>query len=213
MRATIESERSGHGSTRQVAAREDLELVERVARRDRAAFEKLFVRYHLRLGRFLGRLTDRRELVDEIINDTLYTVWCKAAEFRGDSHASTWIFGIAYRRALKALHRSARQDPPGAMVSTDQAEPELLAENDVSMYEQRDWIERALAQLPLAQRVVIELAYFTGHSCDEIAAIVDCPVATVKTRMFSARTRLRASLPSLALPVRETRQANQEPRA
>lgn len=199
---------AGGGATN--SALEDLEAMRRIARRDRAAFEKLFIRYHLRLGRFLSRLTDRRELIDEIINDTMYTVWCKAAEFREDSRASTWIFGIAYRRALKALRSSERAMPPGRACPVDQVEAELSTEGDSIQRERRDWIEHALAALPLAQRMVVELAYFAGHSCEEIAVIVDCPVNTVKTRMFTARERLRTSLTSLALPVRESRARREE---
>jgi RNA polymerase sigma-70 factor (ECF subfamily) len=200
--------REAHGQA--TTALEDLEAVRRIAQRDRSAFEKLFVRYHLRLGRFLTRLTDRRELIDEIINDTMYTVWCKAGEFRGDSRASTWIFGIAYRRALKALHRLDRAEPPGRACSLEHVESELLTDSEPAHREQRDWIERALAGLPLAQRMVMELAYFSGHSCEEIAEIVGCPVSTVKTRMFTARERLRVSLTSLALPVREARVEREE---
>jgi len=187
-----------------VDSRDDSELLARVARGDRAAFEKLYVRYHLRIGRFLYRFTASRELIDEIVNDTMFTVWRKAAGFRGESRASTWILGIAYRRALRALRSASRAAPPGPTVAAESIDAEIAGENPASEQEQREWIERGLAELPLAQRVVIELAYFLGLSCEEIAAIVECPVNTVKTRMFNARARLRPVLTRLSGAERET---------
>jgi RNA polymerase sigma-70 factor (ECF subfamily) len=62
----------------------------------------------------------------------------------------------------------------------------------------REWIDLALAHLPTEQRLTIELAYVLGHSCEEIAAIANCPVNTVKTRLFHARRKLRDLLPRLA---------------
>ena len=64
--------------------------------------------------------------------------------------------------------------------------------------ENREWLGLALAELPLEQRMVMEFSYLMGHSCEEIAQIMQCPVNTVKTRMFHAREKLRRSLPRLA---------------
>ena len=69
--------------------------------------------------------------------------------------------------------------------------------------EQRQLLDRALAALPLEQRLALELTCYLGHSCDEVAAITDCPVNTVKTRVFHARRKLQQLLPTLAgLPPR-----------
>ncbi|HSE13344.1 MAG TPA: RNA polymerase sigma factor, partial [Rudaea sp.] len=62
----------------------------------------------------------------------------------------------------------------------------------------KDLLDRALATLPPEQRLVVELTYCLGHSCEEIATITDCPVNTVKTRMFHARRKLRELLPGLS---------------
>jgi RNA polymerase sigma-70 factor (ECF subfamily) len=177
---------------------DDRELLARVARGDRTAFTTLYAQYHPRLARFLQRLTSNSELISEIVNDTLFTVWCKAADFRGDSQVSTWILGVAYRRALLALRAAHRATPPGTSVPVEMVETELSGENQLAACEQREWIDRGLARLPLPQRIVIELAYFVGLSCEEIAVIVDSPVNTVKTRMFKARRRLRPMLEQLA---------------
>jgi RNA polymerase sigma-70 factor (ECF subfamily) len=169
----------------------ELDLLRQVVLRDRTAFKDLYLIYHRRLARFLMRMTSRHDLIEEVINDTMWTVWEKAADFRGESLVSTWIVGITYRRALKALRR------PGSvqLVHSEevQAAPDLhLAD------ENRQWLDRALSELPIEQRMVLEFSYLLGHSCEEIAAIMQCPVNTVKTRMFHAREKLRRSLPRLA---------------
>jgi RNA polymerase sigma-70 factor, ECF subfamily len=175
-------------------AREN-ELMARVARHDRRAFEELYNLYHRRLARFLTRLTHRYELAEEIINDTFWVVWRRAHEFRGDSQPSTWIMGIAYRKARNAFRAAARSrarerldgplDPPAA------DEPMRAAEL-------RDWLGHALARLPVEQRMAVELCYELGFSCEEIASIMGCPVNTVKTRLFHARAKLQRLLPELS---------------
>ncbi len=179
-------ERAGHDDTR------DQLLVRRIAQRDRQALEELYHLYHRRLARFLTRVTTRYELAEEIINDTLWVVWQGAAEFRGASQVSTWIVGIAYRRALATMrHVSVR---PFLASDFD----ESATEDPATGVELRQLLDRALATLPTEQRLVLELTYFLGHSCEEIAAITDAPVNTVKTRMFHARRKLRELLPSLS---------------
>ena len=89
----------------------ELELLRQVAAGDRTAFKELYLIYHRRLARFLMRMTSRHDLIEEVINDTLWTVWLKAGDFRGDSLVSTWIVGITYRRALKALRRHGAPRP------------------------------------------------------------------------------------------------------
>jgi RNA polymerase sigma-70 factor (ECF subfamily) len=168
----------------------ELQLLRQVVLRDRTAFKELYLVYHRRLARFLMRMTSHHELIEEVINDTMWTVWQKAADFRGASRVSTWIVGIAYRRALKALRQTTARSGTG--------EEGIAAVDSRSLDEERQWIECALAELPIEQRSVLELSYLLGHSCEEIAEIMQCPVNTVKTRMFHAREKLRRSLPRLA---------------
>lgn len=176
----------------------DLALLQRIAAHDRAALEELYLHYHRRLARFLSRLTHRYELAEEIINDTLWIVWRKAGGFRGASRVSTWIVGIAHRRALATLrHASVRP----AVIADDAP---LEAADPAGEVELRQLLDRALAQLPLPQRIAFELTCL-GHSCDEIAAITDCGANTVKTRVFHARRKLRELLPALGEPPHEPR--------
>lgn len=181
--------RNGAGPAR------ESELIARVARQDRRAFEELYNLYHRRLARFLARLTHRYDLAEEIINDTLWVVWRRARDFRGDSQPSTWIMGIAYRKARNAFRSAARTrarerlEGPVALPAAD--EPVRVAEL-------RDWLGHALGRLPIEQRMAVELCYELGYSCEEIALIMGCPVNTVKTRLFHARAKLQKLLPELS---------------
>lgn len=172
-------------------------LLNRMAAGDRAALAELYRPYHRRLARFLSRLTRRADVIDEVINDCFWIVWQKAGTFRGDSRVSTWIMGIAYRCALKALRQHGEDD------ATDMAWPDALEAFDHGTdpnaeHELRDWLAKAMRRLPSEQRAVLELAYGGGHSLEEIAAIMQCPLGTVKARMFHARVKLRNLLPDLA---------------
>jgi RNA polymerase sigma-70 factor (ECF subfamily) len=169
----------------------DGELLDRIAHRDSRALEALYLRFHRRLSRFLWRITPRYENVEEIVNDTFMVVWRRAADFRGSSAVSTWIIGIAYRLALKSLRRPAGS---GGVIDAEAAE---LSVEPTRVSETEDWVARGLSELPFEQRLTVELVYHMGHSLQEIADIMSCPVGTVKARMFHAREKLRRSLPSL----------------
>jgi len=176
----------------------ELALINAIARGDRKAFEKLYTSYHGLLTRFLVRTTSRRDLVEDVVNETMWAVWRGATRFRGDSKPRSWIIAIAYRSLMKALRdRSAQYRNASATgIDPDFDElPEPICET--ANTEMRDWVKHGLALLPDEQRMTLELAYFLGQSCEEIAAIMDCPVGTVKARMFHARVRLRNTLPVL----------------
>jgi RNA polymerase sigma-70 factor, ECF subfamily len=177
--------------------RPERELLERIDARDREAMRELYLLYYPRLARFLRRMTRRHDLVDEIVNDTLFVVWEKAGDFRGDSRVSTWIMGIAYRRGLSLLRAEYRAREHMLLPTThDQHLRNPVAEqSDVA-----ELLERALESLSPDHRAVLELTYYLGHSCGETAAIMDCPINTVKTRMFHARNRLRPLVRILAAP-------------
>jgi len=188
------------------AARE-VELLARVAEGDRRALEELYNLYHRRMMRFLMRVTRHYEIAEEVINDTFWVVWRNARSFRGASQPSTWIFGIAYRKARNAVRSCARLTQ-----KTLQLESLLPAsEEPGSSEELRDWLARALAQLPLHQRLAVELCYELGCSCEEIATITGCPVNTVKTRLFHARAKLQKLLPLLASPAAAPGRPPEEP--
>jgi RNA polymerase sigma-70 factor (ECF subfamily) len=166
-------------------------LLAAIAAGDRRALEELYLSYHRRLARFLSRFTSRYENIEEIINDTFMVVWQNAKEFRNASQVSTWIIGIAYRTALKSFRRQKNH-----AVASLEDYPEQTVDPTVAA-EVNDWLKHGLNRLPIEQRLTLELAYHMGHSLEEIAAITDCPVGTVKARMFHAREKLRQYLPTL----------------
>jgi len=176
-------------------------LVERIVQRDLAAFEQLYRDYYRRLFGFVFRLTRRAELVEEIVQDTLLVVWRDAHRFDARSRFSSWILGIAYRRALKTMSGETRRRARESAWAGERArrvesppEPERLS----AARESADALWRALGELTPEQRTVVELTFLEGCSYPEIAQLIDCPVNTVKTRMFHARRRLRQLLPEIA---------------
>jgi RNA polymerase sigma-70 factor (ECF subfamily) len=167
----------------------ELLLLEKIRRGDRGAFEALYRAYHPRLTRFLLRLVRRPQLVEEALNDTLMVVWQRPDSFHGGSKLSTWIFAIAYRKAMKALGRfdDPREDPDGFERADEGPGPE---DNSAGVL-RRDLLARAMDELSPAHRAVVDLTYYHELDYNEIARILDCPVGTVKTRMFHARRQLR----------------------
>lgn len=168
-------------------------LLERVKMHDVDAFERLYRIYQPRLARFLINLLMRPQLVEEVLDDTMMVVWQTAGSFRGTSKLSTWVFAIAYRKALKARARwpdPVEDEERDTRVSNDPGPDAELERSRI-----RDALNGAMAKLSAEQRAVVDLTYFHGLSYREIADIVSCPVDTVKTRMFHARRRLKQALP------------------
>src|ERR1700756_6068586 len=134
----------------------EVELIARIAQGDRKAFEELYGLYHRRLARFLTRLTKRYDVAEEVINDTFYIVWRKAGDFRGESQPSTWILGIAYRKARNAFRSAAR-----ARARENLSPPSfpLTTEEPARAEELRDWLTHALNELPVEQRLAGVVGY------------------------------------------------------
>lgn len=200
MRGPNQTETQGSSTTAEpgyrsgASAAREYELIAKIAKGDRRAFEELYNLYHRRLARFLTRLTRRYDVAEEVINDTFWIVWKKAGDFRGDSQPSTWILGIAYRRARNAFRTSARA---GSAENLDALLEPPTSDEPMRTEELRDWLVQALVQLPVEQRLAVELCYELGYSCEEISGIMGCPVNTVKTRLFHARAKLQKLLPVL----------------
>lgn len=172
-------------------AADELALLDLVRRRDRRAFAELYRLYQPRLYGYLRRILVNAAIVEDVLDEVMFVVWKNARQFRGQSAVSSWIFGIAYRKALTAIRKEARYQAPLDR-STDVGTVAAGTSQDSAL------IRAALRQLSADHRQVVELTYFCGFSYQEIATIADCPVNTVKTRMFHARRRLKYLLPILA---------------
>jgi len=171
---------------------DEAKLLSRVAAGDMRAFESLYRCYYRRLTRFLEQVTRRRHVVDDVLDDTMMVVWLKAGSFNGSSRVSTWIFAIAYNKAMKALRQLG--EPVHALPDNDAPGWTESPESELMKRQATLGVERLLARLSPEQRAVIELTYYYGYAYREIADIVGCPVDTVKTRMFHARRKLRVML-------------------
>ncbi len=172
---------------------EEAELLREVVAGDRNALAALYRQYHTPLFRFAFRLTNSYGTAEELVNDVMLAVWKNASQFRHGSKVSTWVFGIAYRQCMSRLRRKRVTIVPD--VKIDQ-----IADQSRDGIEDSQWIERGLEELPDEQRVSMMLVFYLGCSYGEVAEITGCKEATVKTRMFHARRKLRSSLPSLAEP-------------
>ena len=171
---------------------EERELLDRVGVKDVQAFEELYRIYQPRLARFLNSLVQRPQLMEEVLDDTMMAVWHTAGSFRGASKPSTWIFAIAYRKALKA--RARWPDPAEEPVIDDRVSEEPAPDDGLHQRHLHDALVEAMRHLSADHRAVVDLTYFHGLGYREIAEIMGCPVDTVKTRMFHARRRLRDAL-------------------
>jgi RNA polymerase sigma-70 factor (ECF subfamily) len=178
--------------TRGAADDGDVALLRMIAAGSRSAFDSLYRNYYRRLRRFLGQIVYQPQLIEEILNDTMLVVWRKAGTFNNASRASTWIFAIAYRSALRGVRRSSmsKQGEHPEDCDAFQNEPEA----NLIQTQLRAQVRSALNVLSVEQRAVVELTYYHDRSYREIAEIVGCPVDTVKTRMFHARRKLKTAL-------------------
>lgn len=181
------------------AEADDHQLLRDVAAKSEAAFECLYRRYYHRVLQFICRFVRDRRIAEEVLDDTMFAVWKSAERFEGRSQVSTWIFGIAYRRALKTLDSNKRHNAlesgDDRIAATASEDASIDPEMNVSSAELQRQIDDGIEQLSDDHRAVMLLTAM-GYSYTEIAAVVDCPANTVKTRMFYARKNLRSILTS-----------------
>lgn len=177
------------------ASADEATLIARVVMRDQDAFEMLYRAYYPKLRQFLLRMTRRPAMVEDVVNETMLVVWRKAGRYNHASKFSTWIFAIAYRQALKALRRAGDD---GEALPENLRAPGRGPDGELQQTQLNGHLQTAMAALSAEHRAVIELTYFQDYACREVAAIMQCPVDTVKTRMFYARRRLKTLLAGLA---------------
>lgn len=171
---------------------EEVQLIARVRARDLRAFERLYRDYRPRLTRFLIHLIHRPNLVEEILDDTMLVVWSQPDMYDSASKLSTWIFAIAYRKGLNALKR--QDEPVEDKDSEFQASSDAGPEQQVGARQVREVLLKTMRQLSPDHRAVVDLTYFQEIGYREIAEIMECPVDTVKTRMYHARRHLKRML-------------------
>jgi RNA polymerase sigma-70 factor (ECF subfamily) len=167
----------------------DHALLQRIAEGDQLAMRALFARHRDQAFRFILRLTKDEALAEDILIDSFFEVWQCASRFEGRSTFSTWLLAIARNKAISALGRRSTVQLEDRWASTipDPADDPELALQGKDLGEA---LRRCLAGLSPKHTEVIDLVYYHEKSVAEVAAILQLPEATVKTRMFYARRRL-----------------------
>jgi RNA polymerase sigma-70 factor (ECF subfamily) len=191
----------------------DAPLVQRAQQGDLRAFEMLVVRYRRRIERLIGRLSRDPDLVQDLAQETFLRAWRGLPQFRGDSAFYTWLYRIAVNTARKAL-ADLRRDPvltesalapagdddetfrPEVEPSTADTPEALLASREIAAA-----VNAAVERLSDDLRQAVVLREIEGLSYEEIAEIMNCPIGTVRSRIFRAREAIAQRL----RPLLETR--------
>jgi RNA polymerase sigma-70 factor, ECF subfamily len=184
----------------------DALLVERAKRGEVSAFEMLVVKYQRRIERLIGRMVRDTDLVQDIAQETFIRAYRALPQFRGDSAFYTWLYRIAVNTAKKALVEKKR-DPvvfEGALVSTEEGEEPSRVESVLTDGETPETVlagrqvaatvNAAIDALSEDLRQAIVLREIEGLSYEEIADVMNCPIGTVRSRIFRAREAIAVKL-------------------
>jgi RNA polymerase sigma-70 factor (ECF subfamily) len=184
----------------------DAPLVERVKLGDVKAFEMLVVKYQRRIERLIGRMVRDVDLVPDIAQETFIRAYRAIPRFRGESAFYTWLYRIAVNTAKKAL-MEIKRDPlvsESALASREDEDETSRVENELTDGETPDAVlasrqiaaavNSAIESLSEDLRQAITLREIEGLSYEEIAELMNCPIGTVRSRIFRAREAIAARL-------------------
>ena len=181
----------------------DQQLVERAQRGDKQAFDLLVSKYQRKLGRLLSRFIRDPGEVEDVAQEAFIKAYRALPSFRGDSAFYTWLYRIGINTAKNYLVAMGRRAPTTTEFDADEAEsfedgdqlrdintPEsVLASKEIAAT-----VQKAMEDLPDELRTAIELREIEGLSYEEIASIMNCPIGTVRSRIFRAREAIAARL-------------------
>lgn len=162
--------------------------------RSRVAFRDLFSHFAPRIKGFMMKSGTNEELAEEIVQETMVTVWTKAAQFDSTkAGASTWIFTIARNKRIDILRRVNRPapDPEDPMFQPD---PPISGEDFTQANEDQARVRAAMEHLPPEQAEIIRLSFFDSLTHSEIAARLSLPLGTVKSRLRLSFRKIRSAL-------------------
>lgn len=174
----------------------DVDLLAQVARRDEAALAALYQRYGGLIFALALRIVGDRTLAEEVMQDTFLRCWDRVETYHPRAgRVAPWLMGIARNRAIDTLrsrqHQARLREQGGAL--NDEL-PDANQRSMAELTELRQSVAAALAELPPAQRHVVELACYGGLTQTEIARELGAPLGTIKTRTRAALDRLRTLL-------------------
>ena len=181
----------------------DQQLVERAQRGDKRAFELLVLKYQRKLGRLLSRLVRDPGEVEDVTQEAFIKAYRALPNFRGESAFYTWLYRIAINTAKNYLVALGRRAPTSTEFDHEEAESfedaEALRdaatpEGELLGREIAATVNKAMEALPDDLRTAITLREIEGLSYEEIASVMDCPIGTVRSRIFRAREAIAAEL-------------------
>jgi RNA polymerase sigma-70 factor (ECF subfamily) len=187
----------------------DLILVERTVAGDQRAFELLVIKYERRIQRLIGRMVRDVDLVEDIAQETFIRAYRALPKFRGDAQFYTWLYRIAVNTAKKTL-MDFKRDPTvseSALRGSDDDDETSRRETEPISHETPDTVlaakqisavvNAAMEGLPDDLRQAVTLREIEGLSYEEIAEVMDCPIGTVRSRIFRALEAISARVKPL----------------
>ncbi len=181
----------------------DQVLVERVQQGDKHAFELLVVKYQRKLGRLLSRFVRDPAEVEDVTQETFIKAYRALPSFRGESAFYTWLYRIGINTAKNYLVALGRRAPTSTEIISEDAENyeegELLRDNNTPETELMTkqlaiTVNSAMSSLPEELRTAITLREIEGLSYEDIASVMNCPIGTVRSRIFRARETIAEQL-------------------
>ena len=181
----------------------DQQLVERAQRGDKHAFELLIAKYQRRLARLISRFVRDAAEVEDVTQDAFIKAYRALPTFRGESAFYTWLYRIGINTAKNYLLALKRRAPTSTQFDVDEAEgfeeAGLLQEvstpeNELMSKQVIEVVNASLRQLPDDLRTALTLREIEGLSYEEIATVMNCPIGTVRSRIFRAREAIAENL-------------------
>ncbi len=191
------SPNTGQNATRTMTARDERTLIEQIQKGDRQAFERLLDAYETRVYRLALRYTDSVPDAEDVTQEIFLAIYRSIGSFRGQSALSTWIYRVAMNHCLEFRRKRKWETVPLneelLLTSSDWRDDPVLSADHGELSER---MEEAIRRLSHVHRDVILLHEFQGLTYQEVAAALDVPVGTVKSRLSNALRRLRELLGS-----------------
>ncbi len=161
-------------------------LLEKVAQKDKAAFEALYHLLSKPVFHYLYRLLQNRETAEDVLIEVFAVVWKSADRFKGNSRVKTWVFGIARNQAFNELRKKGRySDQLNDTIKDDKSETPFKG------FENRQQVQRAISKLSARHREILDLVFFHDSSYAQISRLLKIPENTVKTRVYYAKSALK----------------------
>ncbi|MGZ9005594.1 MAG: RNA polymerase sigma factor RpoE [Burkholderiales bacterium] len=181
----------------------DQQLVERAQRGEKHAFELLVIKYQRKLARLLSRFIRDPAEVEDVTQEAFIKAYRALPTFRGDSAFYTWLYRIGINTAKNYLVAMGRRAPTTTDIDSEEAESfedgEQLRdlntpENEMMSRQVAETVNQTLEELPEELRTAITLREIEGLSYEDIANIMNCPIGTVRSRIFRAREAIAERL-------------------